>query len=101
MIIFYIIMSIIFALLSFMVSRANDNSMKASVLISIFFLLFWPIVMTVLTIYLFVLQVKHGKHATDNIENSSEENVDLSDGQPLNWTKIMSEDEVEETVDTQ
>ena len=90
--IFYSFLSIVFAVFTYMVAIENEASTKKAILLALFMMFFWPIVMTVVTVYLIVLKCKQNKANDALAEELENETVD-GNGE---WSPIPG-DVVEET----
>lgn len=100
--IFYSFLSIVFAVFTYIVAIENEASTKKAILLALFMMFFWPIVMTVVTVYLIVLKCKQNK-ANDALAEELESEVAAHGGE---WSPIPDEnvdeqetEEVEETAE--
>ena len=91
--IFYTFMSIIFAVFTYFVSLDNGATKKNCWLVSLLMLLFWPLVMIVITAYLIILHTRKEK----NIEDAAAEVVEDAEKDWTNLDEDHSTEAVEET----
>ena len=76
MTIFYSIISVLFFIFSYMISRENENSVVKSVLVGLLLFVAWPLILAVATIYLIVGRFRRMKADKEiNPENLSVSSV--------------------------
>ena len=86
MVTFYIIMSLIFALFTYLVCRENTHGVGQSILYGVLIGIFWPIVITFATGFLLVGRIKRSKTAEETVNGE-----DLTYEQVKEVVKILHE----------
>jgi len=81
MIAFYIFISIVFAVFSYILTMENKENRKQAILIAIVMLLLWPIVITAVTIYLVIYRC--AKKKRDNL---------VTEANDIVWDNLKTED---------
>ena len=70
--IFYSIMSVVFCLLSYLISRENGNSVLKSVLIGVFVMILWPVIIAAAAVYLLIGRLRKQGIIKDNFNEQEE-----------------------------
>lgn len=72
MTIFYSIISVLFFIFSYLISRENENSVTKSLLVGLLLFVAWPLILTVATVYLIIGRFRRMKADKEvNPENLS------------------------------